>query len=386
MYQPQLIEVDPQRIKFSPLNPRKHQGTEFDRLKQSVREVGMVQLPTVRVLPGGFYEVIDGEGRVRTSQEKQNGSMWAISLGVVSDQDALIMLQSANGVRSFSFLAECRGLANLHRQGLSSRNMSGKVGVHFTVIAYYVAIGYFPNHLLEMIQESTVNRDPTSLQLGYRTLYSLLPLRQLLPGKQDPSGSGVIEGAYDYTEVQRAVEKVIRGEIKTEDGLSAYVAERRRELFEEHFHKELREQLDIALAQTKQMLEESYTQQLQGVQEQTAKQYEAQVNALRKQYEELEQYTRKLQTDVARRPEVIEQREKQLQQKLKETEEERKRSSHCNNRYRQRYRKRRPRPALPSSVNSLRPSRSSVRQWISKLNRRKLTWKPTARKRISHCN
>lgn len=119
MYQPQLIEVDPQRIKFNPKNPRKHQGPEYLRLKQSVKEVGVIQLPTLRVLPGGFYEAIDGEGRVRSAQEARRQTMWAISLGLVNDQDALTMLQASNTVRSFGFLAECRGLANLHRQGQS---------------------------------------------------------------------------------------------------------------------------------------------------------------------------------------------------------------------------------------------------------------------------
>lgn len=324
MYQPQLIEVDPHRIKFNTLNPRKHQGTEFERLKQSVREVGIVQLPTVRVLPGGFYEVIDGEGRVRSAQEKQNGHMWAISLGIVSDQEALMMLQSANSVRSFSFLAECKGLANLHRQGFSSRAMSEKAGVHFTVIAYYVAIGYFPDSLLELIQGG-INRDPTgqNIHLGYKTLYSLLPLRQILPGKEDPRQSGVLEGAYDYIEVRRAVEKVIGGEIKTEDQLIAYVADRRRELFEQRFNEELRKRLELELAQTKQAIEDAYQQQLQGIQAQTAQRYEAQVNALRRQYEDLDQQYQKLVKDVAKRPEIIAEREKQLQQKLKDAEAER---------------------------------------------------------------
>lgn len=165
-----------------------------------------------------------------------------------------------------------------------------------------------------------------NITFGYKTLQTLLPLRQVLPdrtlpGKESPQ----IEGVYDYREVETAISKILRGEITTQEQLISYVAERRREIFEERFNKELREQLDIALAETKQMLEESYQQQLQGVQAQTAQRYEAQVNALRKQYEELEQYTRKLQSDVAKRPEVIEQREKQLQQKLKEAEEERKR-------------------------------------------------------------
>jgi ParB family chromosome partitioning protein len=110
-FYPQLIEVDPKLIKFNESNPRRHQGPEFFRLKESVKEVGVVQQPTVRVLSRGFYECIDGEGRIRAAQEAGILSIWAVSLGKISDIDALLMLQAANVVRDFHYLAECKGLA-----------------------------------------------------------------------------------------------------------------------------------------------------------------------------------------------------------------------------------------------------------------------------------
>src|SRR5262249_6000833 len=97
----ELIEVDPCRIKFNPKNPRKHLGTEFLRLRKSIDEVGVVQAPTVRVLSGGFYESIDGEGRIQAAQEAHLKSMPVVSVGVIDDDEALIMLQAANTVRSF---------------------------------------------------------------------------------------------------------------------------------------------------------------------------------------------------------------------------------------------------------------------------------------------
>lgn len=331
MYQPQLIEVDPQRIKFNPLNPRRHQGMEFDRLKQSVREVGIVQLPTVRVLPGGFYEVIDGEGRIRTAQEKRSSAIWAISLGIVNDHDALTMLQSANSVRSFSFFAECRGIANLNRQGQTIESIAKQVGRSKRTLQTYAAIGYFPDQLIEMMQTDILRREAqgegdrkgSRLTYGYNMLQDVLPLRQLRPGKEDPSVSGVIDGTYDYTEVQRVIEQVIQGDISNTDQLKAYVEQRRRELFEKQFNEEMRKRLEAELAQTKQALEASFQQQLQGVQEQTTKRYEAQVAVLQRQYQDLDTQYQKLVKDVAKRPEVIAEREKQLQQKLKDAEAER---------------------------------------------------------------
>src|SRR5689334_1645531 len=96
------IQVDPQRIRFNPLNPRKHRGTEYVRLKESIEQIGIIQPPIVRVLPGNFFEVIDGEGRVSVAQELGFEAIWVISLGIVDDHDALVMLQASNTLRSFN--------------------------------------------------------------------------------------------------------------------------------------------------------------------------------------------------------------------------------------------------------------------------------------------
>jgi ParB-like chromosome segregation protein Spo0J len=149
---PQLIEVDPMKIKFNERNPRKHGGTEYLRLKESVKEVGVVQKPTVRVLAGGFYECVDGEGRVRAAQEAGLAKIWVVSLGILSDTDALLMLQAANSVREFNYLAACQGLANLHRQGQSRESIARSVGANGSSIQTDIAVGYFPERTLALVQ------------------------------------------------------------------------------------------------------------------------------------------------------------------------------------------------------------------------------------------
>jgi hypothetical protein len=338
MYQPQLIEVDPHRVKFNPKNPRKHEGEEFDRLKQSVGEIGVVQLPTVRVLPGGFYEVIDGEGRVRAAQVAQLDTIWVVSYGIVGDLDALTMLQSSNTVREFSFVAECRGAANLHRQGKPAESIAKALGLTPNVTRHFIGIGYFPNDVLDMIQRDalesvndastgtftdSVNVPKKRIVWGHRTVREFLPLRQLLPGAKPPNEERPHDQCYDYTEVRIAVEKAIRREISTQEEINAYVEKRRRELFEQHFDKELRERLEAELIESKRALEESYSQQLQGAKEETAKRYEAQVAALQRQYDELDQEYKKVVAKAAKQPELIKQYEDRLQKKQNEAEQER---------------------------------------------------------------
>src|SRR5438445_711379 len=45
---PELIQLDPAAITFNPYNARRHTGTDFVRLQQSIKEVGLVQYPLVR--------------------------------------------------------------------------------------------------------------------------------------------------------------------------------------------------------------------------------------------------------------------------------------------------------------------------------------------------
>lgn len=325
MERPQLIEVDPRRIKFTPKNPRRHQGSEFLRLKESVKEVGVVQLPTVRVLPGGFYEVIDGEGRVRAAQEAGLSRISVVSYGIVDDAEAATMLQAANTVRSFGLLAECRGLANLHRQGMTIESLAKKFGEERRQMGRKVDIGYFPPEIINMVTQSIAESEEKAMLWNLKFLRELLPLRQLrgqlVRGSQDTP----IEGSYDYSEVKTAVELIVKGEISTRGQVTAYVQQRRAELLEKRFDKELRIKLDEELAQARGALEISYQQQLEGVQQKLTQQHEQQVTRLQQQVVELEKKQRDLLVDVARRPQQVEQLESELAQKVKEAEAERKR-------------------------------------------------------------
>lgn len=176
MYQPQLIEVDPQRIKFNALNPRKHGGDEFARLKQSIQEIGIVQMPLVRILPGGFYEVIDGEGRVRSAQELRLPKIMVISLGHVDDNESLTMLVASNTVREFGFMAYCKGLAHLNRQGLSTDKIAKQLGVLKSgELIRSMSVGYFPDQIQDLILNGIRSSDEGAVTLASWAFSYALP-------------------------------------------------------------------------------------------------------------------------------------------------------------------------------------------------------------------
>lgn len=325
MYQLHLIEVDPQRIKFNPLNPRKHRGTEYMRLRESIKRIGIVQLPTVRVLDGKFFEAIDGEGRISIAQEEHFEKIWVISVGIIEEHEALVMLQSANTMRSFNFLAECKGLANLHRQGNTGEQLAEQFSSNQPRISTMVALGYFPDELLTKIQDDIASSEEHAAYWGYGLLESMLRLRELLPGQHAAGGAkwSSLDSVYDYKEVIRAVEEVISGKITTREQMHTYVVNRKYEIYQERFNQDLHRRLEEELAQTKKELEAVNEQKIHEIEEKTQMRYQSQVEILQSQLDDLSKRHTQIVKQVARRPEIIEKREEELQEAIQKAERER---------------------------------------------------------------
>lgn len=325
MNQRQLIEVDPQRIKFNPLNPRKHRGTEYIRLKESVKSIGIVQLPTVRILPGGFYEVIDGEGRVSIAQEEKFEKIWVVSVGIISEEEAMVMLQSANTTRSFNFLAECKGLANMHRRGKTNAELAKQFGNSESKIQDMVAIGYIPAETLRRIEEDIARSEKQAAIWSYAMLDNILPLRELLPGKSTSNSHQwySFDDLYDYSEVEKAINRVIDGKTTTAEQMHTYVVNRKYEIYQSRFDQDLHKRLEDELTRTREDLEKVKEQQVEEVIEEAKLRYEGQISTLELQLKDLEDRHNKIINEVAKRPEIVAKREKELKEKIQAKEQER---------------------------------------------------------------
>lgn len=324
MTQRYLIEVDPQRIKWNPRNPRKHRGTEYIRLRESIKAIGIVQPPTVRVLPGGFFEVIDGEGRVSVAQELRFEQIWVVSVGSIDEPEALVMLQASNVVRSFHFLAECKGLANLHRQGMPNRELAQQFGGSEARIQAMVAIGYFPVETLRLIEEHIASSEKQAEVWGYGLLETTLSLREILPG-QSPSGGHQhsLDGIYNYSEVHKAVKKVLGGEITHGTEMRIYVANRKNEIYQARFNQDLQRKLAEEIARIQQDINIAKAKQVLEIEQKTQQRYADQVAMLQQQLVDLNERYTKIVNDASKRPGVLEERENELREALQKTAEER---------------------------------------------------------------
>jgi ParB/RepB/Spo0J family partition protein len=220
----QLLEIPLDRIRPNHFNPRKHSGTAFEQLQESIDAVDMVQLPCVRQLPSGEYEIIDGEGRWQAALAAGWTSMYCVNLGVLSDKQADELQHSANAVRTFGLTAECKGLAHLRRQGVSRSELAKKFRLSETAVKQRVGIGSWPEDLLDMIQEE-INR---AEEKGHTPLFSermliaLLPLRKKREG-QDPRIARTLDDVYDYDLVRQAIKDLLAGKVEPGEKLDAYV-------------------------------------------------------------------------------------------------------------------------------------------------------------------
>lgn len=325
MQQRHLIEIDPQRIKFHPRNPRKHRGLEYLKLKESIKRLGIIQLPTVRVLDGYTYEVIDGEGRVSVAQEEHFEKIWVISVGMINEQEALLMLQSANTLRSYTLLAECIGLASLHRGGLTLEHLATQFTESLGKVTNMVAIGYFPQDLLDSIQEDIAVSEEQAAHWSLGLLSHLLPLREVLPG-QRASGGGKwtsLDGVYNYREVAIAVQKVIDRSISSQMEMHTYVVDRRAELFQQRFNRDLQQRLKEELGKIKAEQSLVLKQAEEKIEQRVKERYQAQADQLQRQLDDLTRHHHQLQKQVARHPESLEPREQALLNRLAKAERER---------------------------------------------------------------
>lgn len=328
-----LLSVDPYRIRFNPLNPRKHQGFELDRLRKSIQRYGILQPPIVRSLPGNLFEAVDGEGRTFIAIELGLKQIQVINIGSVGADEALLLLQVSNSVRNFNFLAECKGFANLHRQERSMKDLAEEFGYKEAKMQDMVHIGYLPDDIQTPIQEHMAVAEDHARVWTQSLLTSMLVLCELYPGQTFRHGNGwfSLDRMYDYTEVRIAVQQVISRKITTFEEMKTYVAQRRYEIFQARFdavlEQKLQEELTLAreeLAVAKQKgqaeLEAVKDEEILTATTQLREQYEGQILTLEAQVESLTKSRQKTMNAVAKQPEHIEQQEQKLREEIQETQ------------------------------------------------------------------
>lgn len=307
---PYIITVDPATVVFHPDNPNTHEGSSFNELIATMKKNGLAQLPTVRMLPGGIPQTIDGEGRVRAARILGWKEIDLVNRGFIPDDVAIALMHIANSTRSFDFIARAKGLALLNRTGMTMNELVEQFQGDLPTsrrIFDEVAIGNFPSDILDKIDHD-LKTNPDSIW-KISMLRELLPLRiEVKHHKQ--TQNGVAE--YDYKEVRAMIKRIESGDVISLTDLVKQVARRRVQMSEKLLDQSIQHRVKEELEQAKTQLEDTFQNDLVGIKAAQKKEYEEKVKILQERVDALqEQYNQALQ-DISKRPRMVEEKEREL--------------------------------------------------------------------------
>lgn len=146
-------------VKTNPYQPRKFfERAALEELAASIREYGVLQPISVRLINGYSYELVAGERRLRASKLAGLSSIPAIVVKV-SDQESAILAIIENLQRdNLNYIEEAEGFANLIEDyGFTQEEMAKKVGKSQSTIANKIRLLKLPKHLQNFLIESNLS-------------------------------------------------------------------------------------------------------------------------------------------------------------------------------------------------------------------------------------
>lgn len=137
MAERQIIYLPLDKVQANPYQPRRiFERTSLDELANSIKEYGVMQPISVRLINGHRYELVAGERRLRASKIAGVNSIPAIIINI-SDQDSAVLALIENLQRqNLHYLEEAEGFQNLMQDyRLTQEEIAIRVGKNQSTIA-----------------------------------------------------------------------------------------------------------------------------------------------------------------------------------------------------------------------------------------------------------
>lgn len=155
----QTLELPIMDIERSPYQPRRDfREEELRELADSLKNNGLVQLPTVRKNAAGRYELIAGERRMRAAQ-LIGWSKIRVELVNVDDQTAAIMTTTENIQREdLNPIEEASSYRTLQdRFGLTQADVAEKVGKSRAAVANATRLLELPDEVKQLVSTGLIS-------------------------------------------------------------------------------------------------------------------------------------------------------------------------------------------------------------------------------------
>lgn len=198
-----IAKIELSKIKPNPYQPRENfDRASLEELKQSIVEKGVIQPITVRRLPGGMYELIAGERRVKASAEAGLTHIPAYIIEIESEKELLELALIENIQREkLNPIEIAKAYQRLIEElGYTQEEIAKKIGKDRTTVANFIRLLKLP----EQIQESLKKGEIT---MGHARALINIPSRKL----QIEIWNKIIKQGWSVRKVEKAVRDLLKG-------------------------------------------------------------------------------------------------------------------------------------------------------------------------------
>ncbi|MCX7762847.1 MAG: ParB/RepB/Spo0J family partition protein [Candidatus Kryptonium sp.] len=198
-----IAKIEIAKIKPNPYQPRE----SFDRdsleeLKQSIIEKGVIQPITVRRLPGGMYELIAGERRVKASAEAGFTHIPAYIIEVESEKELLELALIENIQREkLNPIEIAKAYQRLIEElGYTQEEIAKKIGKDRTTVANFIRLLKLPDQIQESLKKGEIT-------MGHARALINIPNKKL----QIEIWNKIIKQGWSVRKVEKAVRDLLKG-------------------------------------------------------------------------------------------------------------------------------------------------------------------------------
>ncbi|HCT64326.1 MAG TPA: nucleoid occlusion protein [Lachnospiraceae bacterium] len=137
-----VLELSVDEIKPNPNQPRKYFNKEaLEELVNSIKEFGVMQPVTVRLINGHCYELVCGERRLRAAKIAGLSTIPAITISINDNKSALIAITENIQRQNLNYIEEALGYQSLMEDyGLTQEEIAKKLGKSQSSIANKIRI------------------------------------------------------------------------------------------------------------------------------------------------------------------------------------------------------------------------------------------------------
>lgn len=149
----EIQELSIASIQPSPYQARRTFSSQaLQELALSIRQHGLLQPISVRALPGGRYQLIAGERRLRACRLIGQATIRAVVLSVDEHQAALLCMVENLQREGLHFFEEAEGFASLIRvHGLTQEQVAERLGKQQSTIANKLRLLRLPQQVREIV-------------------------------------------------------------------------------------------------------------------------------------------------------------------------------------------------------------------------------------------